>query len=435
MPSVRFPCIDPGEAPRTLTTLAPFRVKSFRFQWPADLVTSWAFEMETLILGWYVMVNTGSVVVLTIFASLQFLGTLAAPMFGVLGDRVGGRAMLRAFRTTYAALAGVLAIMALTGGLSPVWVFVLAGLGGIVRPSDLVMRNALIGETVPPAHVMGAVGLSRASADSARVAGALTGAGLTSALGVGYAYIVVTVFYLIGLALTLGIARPRPIIDPGAPPSPERIPPRRSRRGELKDGLVHVLTTPRLIAAMWLAFLVNLTAYPPSHGLLPYVARNVYQVDATGLGWLVASFSFGGLLASITMVVTGGSRLPERTMLVHTAIWYAVLLAFGHVQTLGAGVFALLLAGFAQNVALISLTGSLLDAAAASFRGRVMGVRSLAVYGLPIGLMVSGALIDRIGYAPTITVAAMVGLAGTVLIGVRWRNAVWRPAEVQPSAP
>ena len=32
-----------------------------RFQWPADLLMSWAFEMETLILGWYVLVETGSV--------------------------------------------------------------------------------------------------------------------------------------------------------------------------------------------------------------------------------------------------------------------------------------------------------------------------------------------------------------------------------------
>ena len=59
--------------------LAAFRVRSFRFQWPADLLTSWAFEMETLILGWYVMVQTGSVLLLTLFGSAQFLGTLAAP--------------------------------------------------------------------------------------------------------------------------------------------------------------------------------------------------------------------------------------------------------------------------------------------------------------------------------------------------------------------
>ena len=75
-------------------TLAAFRVRSFRFQWSADLLTSWAFEMETLVLGWYVLVNTNSVLLLTVFASLQYLGTLASPMFGVLGDRLGARTML-----------------------------------------------------------------------------------------------------------------------------------------------------------------------------------------------------------------------------------------------------------------------------------------------------------------------------------------------------
>jgi hypothetical protein len=55
--------------------LAPFRIRNYRFQWPADLLTSWAFEMETLILGWYVLVETGSVLLLTLFASLNFIGT------------------------------------------------------------------------------------------------------------------------------------------------------------------------------------------------------------------------------------------------------------------------------------------------------------------------------------------------------------------------
>ena len=64
----------------SLGALAPFRIRSYRFQWPADLLTSWAFEMETLILGWYVLVETGSVVYLTIFGALQQVGTLVAPM-------------------------------------------------------------------------------------------------------------------------------------------------------------------------------------------------------------------------------------------------------------------------------------------------------------------------------------------------------------------
>src|SRR4029453_5927900 len=71
---------------------AAFRVRGFRFQGPADLLTSPALEMRTVILGLYVIVQTGSVLLPTAFGSLLLLGTLASPMFGVLGDRLRGRA-------------------------------------------------------------------------------------------------------------------------------------------------------------------------------------------------------------------------------------------------------------------------------------------------------------------------------------------------------
>jgi MFS family permease len=412
--------------------LAAFRIRSFRFQWSADLLTSWAFEMEALVLGWYVMVNTGSVLMLTAFGSLQFLGTLAAPMFGVLGDRLGGRAMLCAMRAIYAGLAGVLAVLAAAGWLAPAWVLIVAALGGIVRPNDLVMRNTLIGETIPSAHLLGALGMSRATGDSARIGGALAGAGLSTALGLGFTYLVVTGLYAASLALTFGVARRSPVADPAAATRGASLP-GPSRWHDLKDGLGRVLWTPALLAMMLLAFLINLTAYPASSGLLPYVARHVYHVDATGLGWLVASFAFGGLLASITTVLTGGTRHPERATLVGTAIWYVLLLGFGHLGSLGAGLLTLLVAGFVQNVAMIAMTATLLAAAGEGFRGRVMGVRMLAVYGLPLGLIGSGLLIERIGYPLTISAAAAVGLLFTVVIGFRWRADLWRRPHRAPS--
>jgi Na+/melibiose symporter-like transporter len=405
--------------------LAAFRVRSFRFQWSADLLTSWAFEMETIVLGWYVMVHTGSVLWLTAFGSLQFLGTLAAPMFGVLGDRVGGRAMLCAMRATYAIFAALLMALALAGLLTPAWVLVVATLAGLVRPNDLVMRNTLIGETIPAAHLMGALGMSRATMDSARVGGALAGAGLSALLGLGAAYVIVTSLYLASLALTLGVSRRPPAPDPAGGRRGVGVPAPSGWR-ELRDGLEHVWTTPALLAMMLLAFLINLTAYTVSGGLMPYAAREVYRVDATGLGWLVASFAFGGLLASLTMVGMGGARHPERSTLICTALWYVVLLGFAHVTHLRLGLVLLLLAGFAQNVAMIAMTAVLLAAAGEGLRGRVMGVRMLAVYGLPLGLLASGFLIERIGYPLTITGSSALGLVFTALIGVRWRASLWQ---------
>jgi len=57
----------------------------------------------------------------------------------------------------------------------------------------------------------------------------------------------------------------------------------------------------------------------------------------------------------------------------------------------------------------------------------VMGVRTLAVYGMPLGLMASGVLIERVGFPLTITACTATGLLFTVLIGMKWRTSMWRP--------
>lgn len=398
--------------------LAPFRVRSFRFQWPADLFTSWAQEMETLILGWYVLVATESVLLLALFASLQFLGTLLAPMFGTLGDRVGHRNLLFGLRVIYAGLAATLMTLGLSGLLTPAYAFAIALLAGLVRPSDLVMRNALVGETMPAPWLMNGMGLSRATADSARVAGALVGAGLFAALGIGPAYVAVAGFYLLGCALTLGVAG-RTAAQPAAAA-------RLSPWSDLKAGLAYVWTTPRVLALMWLAFLVNLCGYPMTNGLMPYVAKQVYGADQAWLGYLVAGYAAGALAASLTMAATGWPARPLRAVILGILLWYALLLAFGQVRDAGLGLALLVLIGAAQSVAMISMAVSLLRTAGAAFRGRVMGVRMLAVYSLPIGLTAAGWLIGRIGFAPTVTLYCVFGLLVTVLIAVRWRAALWQ---------
>ncbi len=103
-----------------------------------------------------------------------------------------------------------------------------------------------------------------------------------------------------------------------------------------------------------------------------------------------------------------------------------ILFVFGHLQSMGPGLLVLLVAGFVQSVAMIAMTANLLNASDERFRARVMGVRTLAIYGMPLGLMASGVLIERIGYPLTISVFSMVGLVFTLLIGIRWRASLWQ---------
>ena len=64
-------------------------------------------------------------------------------------------------------------------------------------------------------------------------------------------------------------------------------------------------------AALWVAFLANLTAYPLTNGLLPYIARAIYGTNQTGLGYLSASFAIGSLAGSIVLSLIGDIRVAR----------------------------------------------------------------------------------------------------------------------------
>jgi MFS family permease len=407
--------------PSRPSALAPFRIRNYRFQWPSDLVTSAAFEMETIILGWYVLVQTGSVLLLTLFASLNYTGTLVAPLFGVLGDRIGHRDLLAAMRASYAVLAATLLTLALSGYLNATCVLVIAAFMGLVRPSDLGVRGALNADIMPKDQLISSIAVSRTTQDLARIAGALTGAGLFAGAGLGPSYVVIVSLYAIATVLMLCVVMPT---KPRGADAAVAIP-RRSPVHDLKEGVSHVWTSPAMQAGMWIAFLTNLTAYPFTNGLLPYIAREIYGGNQAVLGYLSAAFAVGSLTGSVILSLVA-SRGVGKLMLYTAAAWYLMLLIFSQMQIIPVAMACLTLAGIVQSMSMIAIAVILMQTAGERFRGRVMGVRMLTIYGLPIGLMAAGSMIDAVGFVATIMIYVAVGLAALMAITLHWRASVQR---------
>jgi len=191
------------------------------------------------------------------------------------------------------------------------------------------------------------------------------------------------------------------------------------------EGVTYVRHRPLEMAGIWVAFLVNLLAFPMTIGLLPYVAKEIYHTNQTGLGTMVASFAIGACAGSLTIGSFGRSLRPARMMLIYAALWFTSILIFVQIADPGLGRLILVLAGFAQSLSLVPLSTMLLKSAGPRFRGRVMGVRMLAIYGLPIGLLIAGVLIPRIGFRPTASVYCLLGLASMAWIGIKWRAVIW----------
>src|SRR5258708_14979611 len=59
------------------------------------------------------------------------------------------------------------------------------------------------------------------------------------------------------------------------------------------------------------------------------------------------------------------------------------------------------------------------------FRDRVMDVRMLAIYSLPIGLLAAGNLIGEIGVVATASLYAATGLLLMLFITLHWRADLW----------
>lgn len=373
--------------------------------------------METLILSWYILVETQSVFLLSAYASLQFLGTLVAPMVGVLGDRIGPRNLLVGMRATYTTLALVLLTLIVFHAVAPVYVFIVSGLVGLVRSSDMGIRVAVVADFIPAGQFVGAVAVQRTTQDLARIAGALAGGAVVASVGMAPAYVAIASLYATSVILMLQVPGNRAHPAGTKRPSPWR---------DLKAGAHYVWTQPHILATMYIAFLINLTAFPLLAGLQPYVAREIYGTDQTGLGYLVAGAGCGALFGSLMASRYGRRMRQARMIIIATIVWYVSLFFYAFMNGPTTGIPFLFVAGFGASMSQVPMQSMVLTHTHEQFRGRVMGIRMLAIYGNVIGLLIAGPLITSFGYRVAASLYCTIGITATVFIAYHWRAHIWR---------
>ena len=397
--------------------LAPFSVRSFRFQWPADLAASWAFEIEMLILGWYVLVESESVFLLVLYGALQYIGAIASPYVGVLGDRYGYKTLFVSMRVVFVLLSTVLLGLALADLLNPVVVILLSLISGALKPSDIMIRFTLIAQALKPSQLVGALGISRVTVDSARMAGAIAGVSVFTLFGMAGTYVLILSMYIVSLALSLGVVgRDAATIAAKTPASVIQ---------DLRLGVAYVWCNQVLRGCFLLAFWINVFAYPLVLGLLPYVVNNVFEAQETLLGVLGAAYALGSLLGSLLISSNRLGMGAGRLTILGAIAWFGTGLLFAVNDVVTVGVVLLVVIGATQSLCVTPLAGVMLRATEPHYRGRVMGMRILAILGLPLGLLMSGPLIEWFGFAWTAGTYSLLGVACAVSMIWIWRESLW----------
>ena len=371
-------------------------------------------EMEALVLAWFVLADTGSPLQVGLLGAARFGGIFLSPIYGAIVDRFDRRSILIIVRGYNLLLAIVFTILVLTGSLQIWHAYVLVSIGSVGRMLGVVANDALTADSVDQSSLSSAMGLLRASLDISRVLGSLLGGVILASIGLGTAYITVTFLYAAAAALAFAVSV-RSL--PGARDGETYL-------SQIAGGFAHVRGKSVLAALLFYTFLTEFTVFPLVNDLMLVVARDLHGLDVDGAGVMRAVASGGALTGSILAGSFRNTLRPGRSLITATIIWHLITLAIvpspSHELTL-----VLFFAwGVCGGVAFVMLMLALLAETPGAFRGRVLGLRGLAIFGLPLGLVLGGWLAETFSVETMLIVHGALGLGMIAVAYLLW-PALW----------
>lgn len=385
------------------------RYPRFRLLWLSNLGFFGGAWTQTLILGWLVFERTGSEFLLAAFGAVRLAPMLLGPLSGALSDRVHRpRLLLVASGWSFAAVTVVAALV--SADLLPFWGLLVGGFCiGIAHSPSQPARMTLVMDVVGRESLANANALSAIVMFVTQALGPAAGGALISAVGAERALWLSSLWYLFALAMlwplrNVGRSKVRPYREPFV----------RSVRAGLR-----VVARNRMIAgALLITLAANFTLWPIHQSFMPVFA-DLLDLDAAGLGWLLACAGIGGAVGSLTIAALGDIRAKGAFWVFGTASWGAcwALFALSRSPTLSFVLFACVgITGAAFGVLQSTL---LLMMTEPAVRGRVLGIQELAIGAQPLATMLLGALAEYVGVGITARVAALCLIA--VTLSVAWR--------------
>jgi len=128
------------------------------------------------------------------------------------------------------------------------------------------------------------------------------------------------------------------------------------------------------------------------------------------LGFMMGSYSCGAVLGSLIAGGRDGSGKIGRFSIGGVVLWSGAIIILALVPNFVSSLPVLFLAGLGQSLCTVAIAMMLLSLTPDNLRGRVMGLRQLAVYSLPLGLLISGTIAEMWGVKVAIFLDGLMGI-------------------------
>ncbi|MDP9434868.1 MAG: MFS transporter [Actinomycetota bacterium] len=393
---------------RTFRSLREPNYRRFFAGHAVSVVGTW---MQRVAQDWLVLTLTGSGVALGISTALQFGPMLVLGLWGgTVADRVNRRRLIIVTQAVQAALAATLGVLALAGDVRLWMVYALALALGLVTVFDQPARQAFVSDMVDPADYVNAQALNSTVHNAGRLVGPAIAGLLIATSGVGVAFIVNAASFLAVLA---GLLRMDPALL-------RRTEPQERRKGQAREGLRYVLSSPDLRAALLLVGVVALFGQN-FRVVLPLLAQSTFSGGAEVYGYLTAALGLGAVLGSLY----SASRETATSwgLLLSCLAFGAVNLVAAAAPTLVAAYVVMAAVGF-FNILFNTLARSVLQLGSdQSMHGRVLALHGLVFLGsTPFGGPLLGWVCASFGARAGFVVAGATSLAAGLLLLPRMRR-------------
>jgi MFS family permease len=364
---------------------------------------------------WFVLQTTGSATKTGITAFAGLLPVVLSGLFGgALVDRLGYRRTSIVADVASAVAMAAIPLVHSTVGLEFWQLVVLVFLGGLLDAPGGTARTALLPDVAAGAgwSFERATGATAVVERFARLAGAPVAGVLIAATGATNVLWIDAGSFLVSAAL-VAVGVPRPAV--------EREARRTSYRRELREGYAF-LRADRTLAV--LVFIVSLTNLFDAVAMiaLPVLAHDVYE-SALSLGLMTAAGGAGSVLGALAFAAIG-HRLSRRA--VFTWGFILVTLSFpvaAFFPPLAVLLVAKTISGLASGPLNPVIDTVFMERVPAGMRGRVFGVTQAAAWvAIPLGVLVAGAVIERIGLRATLLLSGAAYL--TITIAARFSTAL-----------
>ena len=383
----------------------------FRRLWVIGIVAFAVRWLEMLAVAVFAYQRTGSPFVVALLTMLRMLPmALFGAVVGAMAERLERRAALIIVVISMLLSSLVLALLAWSDALE-VWHVALASfVNGIAWTTDNPVRRTMIGEVVGPDRMSAAMSLDVGANNASRMLGPTLGGVLLATVGIGGAFAVSVVCYLVAVVAAMRIHHRNSIRPSGATTVLE----------QMIEGFMLVRRDRRLIGTLVITVIYNTFGWPFT-SMIPVIGQDNLDLGAAGIGLLASMDGVGAFCGAVVIALLAKPAIFARLYVGGVLIYLLMLPVFALAPDALLAGTVLLITGLANAGFSIMQATLVYLAAPPEMRSRIYGVLSVCIGVGMIGFIHLGLLAGMIGASWATAAIGVEGIVAMLLTRRFWR--------------